>query len=179
MALAAVFIWPRGDFGNPQAPVSATARPPGSYSVPLACAAPAIVGINAVRVAEVVPNPLMEDAVFREFFGTKPRPGRHRRDTRVGIGVVLDSSGLICREPNHRATASWCNNKRTGLTRQRADGMAGQRCDQAAGVAGKLNSERPRKAESAASFLQPGNALSVHAPLVLRPAPEPWRFRQG
>ena len=131
MALAAVFIWPRGDFGNPQAPVSATARPPGSYSVPLACAAPAIVGINAVRVAEVVPNPLMEDAVFREFFGTKPRPGRHRRDTRVGIGVVLDSSGLICREPNHRATASWCNNKRTGLTRQRADGMAGQRCDQA------------------------------------------------
>ena len=56
--------------------------------------APAVVNVYGARVEKAPVNPLLNDPVFRQFFGNQfPQQDRVRRS--AGSGVIVDASGLI------------------------------------------------------------------------------------
>ena len=57
---------------------------------------PAVVNVYASRTEKVQRNPLFDDPVFRQFFGT-PGGGAPRAQTErsLGSGVLVDPSGLV------------------------------------------------------------------------------------
>ena len=61
----------------------------------VARAAPAVVSVHAVSRRRQRANPLVEDPVFRQFFGTPSSNGATRAETSLGSGVILDESGVL------------------------------------------------------------------------------------
>ncbi|RYC33814.1 Do family serine endopeptidase [Lichenibacterium minor] len=56
--------------------------------------APAVVNVYASRVEKRPRNSLMDDPIFRQFFGGHDRPGNPTAQS-LGSGVVVDASGLV------------------------------------------------------------------------------------
>ena len=56
--------------------------------------APAVVNVYASRVEKRPRNSLMDDPIFRQFFGGHERPGNPTAQS-LGSGVVVDASGLV------------------------------------------------------------------------------------
>ena len=56
--------------------------------------APAVVNVYASRVEKRPRNGLMDDPIFRQFFGGHDRPGNPTAQS-LGSGVVVDASGLV------------------------------------------------------------------------------------
>lgn len=58
-------------------------------------AAPAVVNVTTRRVQQTLPSPLLQDPMFRRFFGDQ-FPGMGQRvQSSLGSGVIVDPSGLI------------------------------------------------------------------------------------
>jgi Do/DeqQ family serine protease len=56
-------------------------------------ARPAVVNVYASRVEETTRNPLLDDPIFRQFFGSQG--GDARVSHSLGSGVIVDVSGLV------------------------------------------------------------------------------------
>ena len=56
--------------------------------------APAVVNVYASRVEKRPRNSLLDDPIFRQFFGGHDRPGNPTAQS-LGSGVVVDASGLV------------------------------------------------------------------------------------
>ncbi|RLA38206.1 MAG: transcriptional regulator [Gammaproteobacteria bacterium] len=107
LALAFVIIILKPDLLSGLNPVTAPPttinRPPAgirpiahSYAPAVARSAPAVVNISTAKVVTERPNPLLEDPVFRRFFGeglsTMPR---QRLETSLGSGVIVGPQGHV------------------------------------------------------------------------------------
>ena len=69
---------------------------PASYHAAVEKTAPAVVNVLAVKIVPVPTNPLLEDPLMQEFFGTQSRDlPRTRRDNNYGSGVILNDRGYI------------------------------------------------------------------------------------
>jgi serine protease DegS len=71
------------------APVAATA----SFHAAVVAVAPAVANVYATRVRPVQVHPLLQDPLFRRFFGNIEVPDRI--DQYFGSGVILDSRGYL------------------------------------------------------------------------------------
>ena len=56
--------------------------------------APAVVNVYASRVDKRPRNSLLDDPIFRQFFGGRERPGNPTAQS-LGSGVLVDASGLV------------------------------------------------------------------------------------
>jgi Do/DeqQ family serine protease len=74
---------------------AATASGPVSYAAGVDRAAPAVVNINTAKVVTVQPNPLLNDPIFRQFFGRDLGSPRKRVETSLGSGVIFSDQGYI------------------------------------------------------------------------------------
>lgn len=73
-----------------------------SYADAVELAAPAVVNIYTTKVIQQRPNPLMEDPLFRRFFGDSVVP-RQRLQNSLGSGVIVSPQGYIL--TNNHVTA--------------------------------------------------------------------------
>ncbi len=73
-------------------PGGATSSCP-SHPSSSACA-PAVVNVYASRVEKRPRNSLLDDPIFRQFFGGHDRPGNPSAQS-LGSGVIVDASGLV------------------------------------------------------------------------------------
>ena len=68
---------------------------PVSYATAVERAAPAVVNINIAKVVSVETNPLLNDPVFRQFFGRGPGSARKQVERSLGSGVIFSEQGYI------------------------------------------------------------------------------------
>ena len=68
---------------------------PVSYATAVERAAPAVVNINTAKVVTEAPNPLLNDPVFRQFFGRSLESPRKRVERSLGSGVIFSPQGYI------------------------------------------------------------------------------------
>ena len=68
---------------------------PVSYAAAVERAAPAVVNINIAKVVTVEPNPLLNDPVFRQFFGGGLGSARKHVERSLGSGVIFSDQGYI------------------------------------------------------------------------------------
>ncbi len=73
-----------------------------SYADSVEQAAPAVVNIYSTKVIQQRPNPLMEDPLFRKFFGDLTVP-RQRLQNSLGSGVIVSAQGYVL--TNNHVTA--------------------------------------------------------------------------
>jgi len=106
--LAALFViatlrpeWLPDRSANPQvvelkqaAPQSGEARLAGSFREAVNRAQPAVVNIFTSKQVKTPRHPLMEDPLFRHFFGDQLRENSQRASS-LGSGVIVSSSGYI------------------------------------------------------------------------------------
>ena len=83
-------------------PAGSTALGAVSYADGVEHAAPAVVNIFTTKVIQQRPNPLMEDPLFRRFFGDVTVP-RQRLQNSLGSGVIVSPTGYIL--TNNHVTA--------------------------------------------------------------------------
>ena len=82
----------------PPAPAAASAEPVriASFSEAARKAMPAVVNIFTSKDVKVPQHPLMNDPLFRHFFGREPRgKGETRRSSSLGSGVIVSAQGYI------------------------------------------------------------------------------------
>ena len=77
---------------------------PVSYAAAVDRAAPAVVNINIAKVVTVETNPLLNDPVFRQFFGRGLGPARKQVERSLGSGVIFSEQGYIL--TNHHVIAA-------------------------------------------------------------------------
>ncbi len=77
----------------PSAPASAAARA-GSYNDAVQRAAPSVVNIFTSKEIRSPKHPLLNDPVFRRFFGDQ-MPDEAQRAASLGSGVIVSSSGYV------------------------------------------------------------------------------------
>ncbi len=65
------------------------------YSTAVAKAAPAVISIQAVSRHAQRSNPIVEDPIFRQFFGTPSSRRTTREESSLGSGVILDAAGIL------------------------------------------------------------------------------------
>ncbi len=65
-----------------------------SYSAAVKVAAPAVVNIFTTQKVKKLDNPLMNDPVFREFFGDQ-LPEQNQNENSLGSGVIVHPDGYI------------------------------------------------------------------------------------
>jgi Do/DeqQ family serine protease len=68
---------------------------PVSYAAAVEQAAPAVVSINTAKVVAVQQNPLLNDPIFRQFFGPGLDTPRKRVENSLGSGVIFSPQGYI------------------------------------------------------------------------------------
>jgi len=66
----------------------------GSYSEAAKKALPSVVYISTSQQIEAPRHPLLEDPIFRHFFGEQPE-GREQRNAGLGSGVIVSPNGYI------------------------------------------------------------------------------------
>ncbi|MEX2517087.1 MAG: trypsin-like peptidase domain-containing protein [Gammaproteobacteria bacterium] len=73
-----------------------SASAPASYHTAVEQAAPAVVNVLTSRVYQTRRNPLLQDPILREFFGTNEEyiPDT-RRDNNYGSGVLMNAEGYV------------------------------------------------------------------------------------
>ncbi|GAB4356539.1 MAG: Do family serine endopeptidase AlgW [Immundisolibacter sp.] len=81
------------------APSAPTAN---SFAPAVEAAAPAVVNIYSTKVVTRPYNPLLDEPLFRRFFGRSPIP-RQRLESSLGSGVLLGADGYIA--TNHHVIA--------------------------------------------------------------------------
>ncbi len=75
-------------------PGAAGAARPDSYHDAVRKAAPSVVNISTSKEVRVTRNPLLNDPVFRRFFGEQPGDDTQKA-TSLGSGVIVSSAGYI------------------------------------------------------------------------------------
>lgn len=70
-------------------------RGPVSYADAVAAAAPAVVNVHTAKVITRRAHPLLEDPVFRHFFGDRLGKPRREIETSLGSGVIISSQGYV------------------------------------------------------------------------------------
>lgn len=89
---------------GPMAVAPAGALPaPASYRQAAKKAMPAVVNIYTSREVQSAPHPLLDDPLFRRFFGDR-FPSRPQRVASLGSGVIVDRRGYII--TNHHVIES-------------------------------------------------------------------------
>ncbi len=68
---------------------------PVSYADAVEAAAPAVVNIHTKKVVTREAHPLLDDPVFRHFFGDNFGGPREREETNLGSGVIISEQGYI------------------------------------------------------------------------------------
>ncbi len=106
VSLAALLVvqtlWPELlDYGNriitfqQTEPAAVVARAPiNSYSEAVKLAIPAVVNISTSKAGRAFRHPLMDDPLFRHFFGD-PFGEQPQAETSLGSGVIVSADGLI------------------------------------------------------------------------------------
>ncbi len=82
--------------GNPQNDIRITRKNPVeivSYHDAISMAAPAVVNVYATQILSRRVNPLLQDPIFRRFFGDLP-PGQQKNSS-LGSGVIVNESGYL------------------------------------------------------------------------------------
>ncbi|MEO1766249.1 trypsin-like peptidase domain-containing protein [Thiobacter aerophilum] len=88
----------------PAAPVARPAEPaPASYRLAAKKAMPAVVNIYTSKQVRPTPHPLLNDPLFRRFFGER-FPSQPQRLASLGSGVIVDRRGYII--TNHHVIES-------------------------------------------------------------------------
>ncbi len=76
--------------------INFTTAGPVSYHEAVQKTAPAVVNVLAITITPVQTNPLLEDPVLQDFFGTESQDlPKTRRDENYGSGVILNEKGYI------------------------------------------------------------------------------------
>jgi serine protease DegS len=68
---------------------------PVSYASAVQRAAPSVVNIFAIKITREKRHPLLDDPVFKRFFGEQTDRPRIRRENSLGSGVIVDDNGYI------------------------------------------------------------------------------------
>ena len=72
------------------------ASPVFSYADAVASSAASVVTIYTTKTIQAKPHPLLDDPIFKQFFGDQLQQGqRSRTETSLGSGVIIDSKGYI------------------------------------------------------------------------------------
>ncbi len=66
-----------------------------SFNNAVAATAPAVVNVYASKVYQERSHPLFSDPLFRRFFGDVPTMPKKRRDSSIGSGVIMNTTGYI------------------------------------------------------------------------------------
>ncbi|MFT5395623.1 MAG: serine protease DegS [Gammaproteobacteria bacterium] len=66
-----------------------------SFNDAVTSTAPAVVNVYASKVYQERVHPLFQDPLFRRFFGNAPTKPKQRRDSSIGSGVIMNTSGFI------------------------------------------------------------------------------------
>ena len=76
-------------------PAAAMGQGPVSYADAVALATPAVVNIYTAKVITRNAHPLLDDPVFRQFFGDRFSTPRKQLETSLGSGVMLSEQGYV------------------------------------------------------------------------------------
>ncbi|GJM06084.1 MAG: AlgW protein [marine bacterium B5-7] len=66
-----------------------------SFNNAVTATAPAVVNVYASKVYQERVHPLFQDPLFRHFFGDVSAKPKQRRDSSIGSGVIMNTSGYI------------------------------------------------------------------------------------
>ncbi|MFN2349097.1 MAG: Do family serine endopeptidase [Thioalkalivibrio sp.] len=75
--------------------MDARSEGPVSYADAVTQAAPAVVNIQTRKTVTQQAHPLMDDPLFRRFFGDRPEGPGERTQTSLGSGVILSPQGYV------------------------------------------------------------------------------------
>ena len=78
----------------PNAPSGAVAAP-GSYAEAAKRSMPAVVHIYTAKDVQRPRHPLLDDPIFRHFFGDRPQDAPRQRASGLGSGVIASAEGFI------------------------------------------------------------------------------------
>lgn len=81
------------DFHNQNMNIGIPASGTVSYHGAVAASAPAVVNVYATKVIKRATQPLLQDPIFRRFFGN--RGGSEQRNSNLGSGVILHKEGYL------------------------------------------------------------------------------------
>ena len=80
--------------GQASLPASDTAGyGPVSYNRAVTLTAPSVVNVYANKILKQQPHPLLQDPIFRRFFGDQER--NQQRNSNLGSGVIMNGEGYI------------------------------------------------------------------------------------
>ncbi len=74
---------------------SQEAQKPGSFSDAAQKAMPSVVNVFTSKEVKISSHPLMEDPLFRRFFGDRSEPPQSRRASSLGSGVIVSPEGYV------------------------------------------------------------------------------------
>lgn len=92
LALAFVVIWLRPDWF---AAGDRRGAQVASYADAVERAAPAVVNVHTAKRVARQANPLLEDPLYRRFFGDSVAPQPERIETSLGSGVIISQQGYV------------------------------------------------------------------------------------
>ena len=81
------------DFSNQNINIGPPGSATASYHSAVAVSAPAVVNVYATKVIKRSTLPLLQDPIFRRFFGNQG--GGEQRDSNLGSGVILHKEGYL------------------------------------------------------------------------------------
>jgi serine protease DegS len=79
----------------PAAPATASRSGPVSYAEAVERAAPAVVNVHTAKLVTHRVHPLLEDPVFKHFFGDRFTRKRQEIQTSLGSGVIISTRGYV------------------------------------------------------------------------------------
>ncbi len=85
----------RADSRTPEPVLLDRAGGPVSYADAVRLAAPAVVNVFATKITREQPHPLLQDPLFKRFFGDQAGRPRYKRENSLGSGVIVDSNGYV------------------------------------------------------------------------------------
>jgi serine protease DegS len=79
----------------PAAPATASRSGPVSYAEAVERAAPAVVNVHTAKLVTHRVHPLLEDPIFKHFFGDRFTRKRQEIQTSLGSGVIISTRGYV------------------------------------------------------------------------------------